>query len=177
MNRWATPSSPATTTVKSSSTCATSPRSRRSTRCRCWSEAAELASPRFGLINEAIALLLKEGEGDPQAQLLLGDLLLREGVMDSSWPADGPNDVCESEAPCRPGVAALHASGGVRLGRGQALARRRRGRRNWPPRPDQPAVKFYRHRLAQELGDVETVRRYLRDAGPQGDPDQGKGLR
>jgi hypothetical protein len=128
-------------------------------------ECAETLASRFGLIDQAIALLKATHDKDPRLQLLLGDLLLREGGMetdhgtrlaarsvyarvdlppDQAWQLSLRLALCDwVEGNLWPAADAL---------------------KNLAEKTNQPAVKFYRLHLAEELGDAATIKACTHDA-------------
>jgi hypothetical protein len=126
-------------------------------------ERAEKLASRFGLIDQAIAQLKASHDKDPKLQMLLGDLLLRQGVTeadrrlaarsvyaqvnlppDQAWQVSLRLALCDwVEGNLWPAADAL-----------KTLAEK----------TDQPVIKFYRLHLAEELGDDATVKSYAHDA-------------
>ena len=127
-------------------------------------ERAEAKATQFGLIDEAIAQLKAAKDKDPKLQLLLGDLLLREGQMENGRGTRLAARSAYSRVELSPNQSWQLA---MRL----ALCDWVEGK-FWPAadalkelseKTDQPVVKFYRLHLAEELGDSATIKLYAHD--------------
>jgi hypothetical protein len=136
---------------------------------------AEKLATRFGLIDQAIAQLKASHDPDPKLQLLLGDLLLREGVTenanqlaarfvyarvnlppDQAWQMSMRLALCDwVEGKLWPAADAM---------------------KNLAEKCDQPVVKYYRLHLAEELGDDATIKTYTHDADLEEFTRKAKGL-
>jgi hypothetical protein len=150
-------------------------------------ERASKLATRFGLIDEAIAQLKATKDKDPKLQLLLGDLLLRQGVMETVPVVRNGKPDRETRLAARSAYShvELPADQAWQLSLRLALCDWVDGK-FWPAadalkdlaeKTDQPVVKFYRLHLAEELGDSATIKSYAHDADLREFTLEAKGLR
>jgi hypothetical protein len=136
---------------------------------------AEKLASRFGLIDQAIAMLKASHDKDPKLQLLLGDLLLREGVTETSTKLAARAVYAQVNLPPEQAwqislrLALCDWVEGNLWPAADAL-------KNLVEKTDQPVVKFYRLHLAEELGDNDTIQIYRHDADLEEFTRHAKGL-
>lgn len=138
---------------------------------------AEKLASRFGLIDQAIALLKAAHDPDPELRMLLGDLLLRKGSIETDHGTQ---------------LAARAVYARINLPPDQAWQLSLRlalcdwvegdlwsaadSLKTLSEKCDQPVVKYYRLHLAQELGDSATIKAYAHDADLEEFTRKAKGL-